>query len=146
MAVLAQYAAEFHTRINRTWLDSLSDSLNRLVRPLFGLACFFSLVAIPVWPEHALYASQALAAMPDGYWVLLSIIVTFYFGGRMQVKAHDFRLKSDVMTTAKNIREVRNLLTSDIDEDRYVDILKSDTEPMPNWAILKWNRQQEGRP
>lgn len=153
MAVLEQYAAEFVARAQRTWWDSMTDGLNRLVRPVFALACFFSLIAVPLWPEEALFAAEALAAMPDGYWILLSIVVTFYFGGRMQIKSHDFKLKSGAVRAAENIAFIRRQLTggepeeeeAPRDETLYADLLADESRPMPNWAIAKWNHERQLR-
>ena len=144
MAVLGQYAAEFMPRDNRTWFDSLSDGLNRLVRPLFAIACFLSLIAVPVWPERALYAAEALAAMPDGYWLLVGLVVTFYFGGRMQLKSQNFKLKSGAIEAARNIATIRDELLTDEahpDEEIYDAIMADERKPMPNWAIAEWNRR-----
>lgn len=144
MAVLGQYAAEFMARENRTWFDSLSDGLNRLVRPLFAIACFLSLIAVPVWPERALYAAEALAAMPDGYWLLVGLVVTFYFGGRMQLKSQSFKLKSGAIEAAQNIAAIREDLLADEahpDEKAYDAIMADERAPMPNWAIAEWNRR-----
>lgn len=149
MAVLGQYAAEFTARDHRTWFDSFSDGLNRIVRPLFAIACFISLIAVPVWPEQALYAAEALAAMPDGYWLLVGLIVTFYFGGRMQLKSQDFKLKSGAIEAARNIAAIReDLLTegeAHPDEKAYDAIMADDRAPMPNWAIAEWNRRNASK-
>lgn len=150
MAALKQFAAEFGARENRTWWDSFADGLNRIVRPLFALAAFFSMIAIPIWPERALYVAEALAAMPDGYWFLIATIITFYFGGRMQVKSQDFRIRAGAVEAAKNIaaarRELSARVTSEnesVDEDAYEALLADDKAPLPNWAIAEWNRRHE---
>jgi hypothetical protein len=150
MAALKQFAAEFGARENRTWWDSFADGLNRIVRPLFALAAFLSMIAIPIWPARALYVAEALAAMPDGYWFLVATIITFYFGGRMQVKSQDFRIKAGAVEAAKNIAAARRELAASaafksesVDEDAYAAILASEASPMPNWAIAEWNRRHE---
>lgn len=89
-AALAQYAAEFHPRNNRTWFDSFVDGLNRLARPIITVAILGVIPAVMIWPESAAISLAALALLPAGYWALVSIIIGFYYGGRMQIKAHDF--------------------------------------------------------
>jgi len=86
-AALAQYAAEFGPRANRTWLDALADGLNRLVRPVLTLALFAPVVLTVRDPERMARVWTALATMPDGYWAVAGIVLPFYFGGRMQVKS-----------------------------------------------------------
>ena len=44
-----------------------------------------------IWPEGAAVAFAALALLPAGYWALVTVIIGFYFGGRMQLKAQDFQ-------------------------------------------------------
>jgi hypothetical protein len=150
MAALTQFAAEFSARENRTWWDSFADGLNRIVRPLFALAAFFSMIAIPIWPERALYVAEALAAMPNGYWFLVGTIITFYFGGRMQVKSQDFKIRAGAVEAAKNIAAARRELAvsasvqeETVDEDAYKALLADDAAALPNWAIAEWNRRNK---
>ena len=89
-AALAQYTAEFaHPR--RGWFDGLVDGLNRLVRPAITFGLLGILPAVVIWPEGAAIAFAALALLPAGYWALVTVIIGFYFGGRMQIKAQDFQ-------------------------------------------------------
>ena len=86
-AALNQYAAEFHQRTNRTWVDILADGLNRLVRPLVTIAIFVPIPATVYAPAKMAEVWEAMATLPAGYWAVVGIILPFYFGGRMQTKA-----------------------------------------------------------
>ena len=90
-AALAQYAAEFHARANRTWFDALADGVNRLIRPTITLTLMAAMPAAFLWPQSVAVAFAALASLPDAYWAVLSLVLAFYFGGRMQLKGQDFR-------------------------------------------------------
>ena len=77
------YSAEYQARGDRYWFDAFVDGVNRLVRPAFT----FGVVGLFGWAVHdaaafAMFAS-ALAAVPDGLWTVLAIIVGFWFGGRL---------------------------------------------------------------
>lgn len=86
-AVMAQYAAEFHRRANRTWIDALADGLNRLVRPVLTLLVFLPLALTYSDPARMARVWGALSTLPEYYWYIVGLIIAFYFGGRMQVKS-----------------------------------------------------------
>ena len=86
-AALAQYASEFHLRSNRTWLDAFADGLNRLVRPVVTIGLLYPIPATIYAPETMATVWTAIGTLPTGYWAVVGIILPFYFGGRMQVKA-----------------------------------------------------------
>ena len=86
-AALSQYQSEFHLRSNRTWIDAFADALNRLVRPVVSFGLLYP-IAATVWaPERMAKVWVAIATLPPGYWAVVGIVLPFYFGGRMQVKA-----------------------------------------------------------
>jgi hypothetical protein len=62
------------------------------------------LPAVVIWPEGAAVAFAALALLPAGYWALVTVIIGFYFGGRMQLKAQDFQ--KSVQSAADRAPEV----------------------------------------
>ncbi len=101
MAVHNQYAAEFQYRGRRSWWDSLIDGLNRLPRPLITfsvLAAFpFSVWMIFNFPSEYKLLVEALAIIPTGLWAMASVVIGFYFSGRMQVKAQDFKVNGSDM-------------------------------------------------
>lgn len=93
-AVLQQYQAEFNRRENRTWVDSFADGFNRLIRPLIVTIIISIFLIAYMSPVRFEGIATALGYIPEGYWMLLSVIVTFYFGGRMQLKSQNFKLQA----------------------------------------------------
>lgn len=117
MASLQQFSAEFYERQNRTWWDSFIDGLNRLPRPLITISILSFFILAPLEPTKFLEIAKAYELMPAGYWALLSIIVGFYFGGRMQIKAQDLTVRKDAVQTARDLilmkKEFRKLKYQD---------------------------------
>ena len=103
MELMKSYQAEFSARQNRTWIDAIADGFNRLIRPLIASAVLASFALVFFNPEKFVEVSEALTFMPDGYWALLSVVIAFYFGGRMQLKSQDFKFKE---AQAKAISEL----------------------------------------
>jgi len=113
-ATLAQLAAEFHQRANRTWFDVLVDGLNRLPRPLMVLAVFGLLVWTAIDPVWMTTVFAAWAIIPPGLWAIIGVIVSFFFGGRAQIKDHDFQREFAASLSAapqviENVRAARAL-------------------------------------
>jgi hypothetical protein len=117
MASLQQFAAEFHSRERRTWWDSLVDGLNRLPRPLITLGVLGLFVLAPLDPLRFLEIARAYQLMPDGFWALLSIIIAFYFGGRMQLTRQKMAIPGDTLEAAKDIVSARKALREMAAED-----------------------------
>ena len=86
-AVLSKYQSEFHSRQNRTWVDAIADSMNRLVRPVVSFGLLYPIIATVWAPEQMAQVWVAIATLPAGYWAVVGIVLPFYFGGRMQTKA-----------------------------------------------------------
>jgi hypothetical protein len=107
MASLQQFAAEFQAREGRTWWDSLVDGLNRLPRPLITLGILAFFVLAPLEPVRFLEIARAYQMMPDGFWALLSVVIAFYFGGRMQLKRQDMTVKGGAVRAARQIMALR---------------------------------------
>jgi hypothetical protein len=107
LASLQQFAAEFHERAGRTWWDSLIDGLNRLPRPLITLGILGFFVLAPLEPVRFLEIAQAYQMMPDGFWALLSVVIAFYVGGRMQLKGRDMAVKGGALAVAREILALR---------------------------------------
>lgn len=99
-ATVAQYAAEFHERQNRTWIDALADGLNRLVRPVLTIAIFAPIPMTIYAPDKAGNTWAALATIPTEYWAVMGVVISFYFGGRMQVKALGSRKSLEAAASA----------------------------------------------
>lgn len=110
-AALEQYAAEFRALQQRSWFDALVDGLNRLVRPMITLTVLGVIPAVMLRPEQMAVAFAALALLPTGYWALVSVIIGFYFGGRMQLKAQDFErsVQAAVSRAPKVIKSIESL-------------------------------------
>jgi hypothetical protein len=103
LASLEQFAAEFEARANRTWWDSFIDGLNRVPRPLITLGVLAFFVLAPLDPLRFAQIARAYELMPDGFWALLSIIVAFYFGGRMQLKRQDLAIQGGALAVAREV-------------------------------------------
>ncbi|NVK54147.1 MAG: hypothetical protein HWE26_00920 [Alteromonadaceae bacterium] len=105
MALLQSYQAEFNARQNRTWIDSLADGFNRLIRPLIVTLILFIFVIAYISPAHMAHITLAMSSIPDGYWTLLSVIIAFYFGGRMQLKSQQFKFNETQAHAVKALIE-----------------------------------------
>ena len=66
-----------------------------------GVLAFF--VLAPLDPLRFAQIARAYELMPDGFWALLSIIVAFYFGGRMQLKRQDMAIKGGALEVAREV-------------------------------------------
>ena len=144
LASLQQFSAEFHDRKNRTWWDSFVDGLNRLPRPLLTIGIVSMFVLAPVDPERFLLIAKAYELMPDGYWMLLSIIVSFYFGGRMQIKAQDMSVKKNAVKAAQELvvmkKEFRKLeeKNESMESKTFDNAVQSGITKRENKVITEW--------
>jgi hypothetical protein len=91
-AALAQMAAEFQARGQRGWFDRFMDGVNRVPRPAIVLGLLGLLVWTPIDPDGAAKTFAAWAALPEGFWVIFGVIVTFFFGGRDLAKNKEHAL------------------------------------------------------
>lgn len=107
LASLEQFAAEFKSQRTATAWDSFIDGLNRLPRPLITLGILALFVLAPADPIRFLEIARAYQLMPDGFWALLSIIIAFYFGGRMQITRQKMKISGGALEAAKEIVKVR---------------------------------------
>ena len=148
LAALAQFAQEFHTRKNRTWWDSFVDGLNRLPRPILTIAVLSFFVLAPLDPERFLIIAQSYQLMPPGYWALLSVIIGFYFGGRMQLKSQDFAVTKSAVVAAKELVEMKKefrKLAEDLDtpESQIYDAVRlGGNQQIKNAVVQKWLSSQ----
>ncbi|MDH5228648.1 MAG: holin family protein [Gammaproteobacteria bacterium] len=124
MALLRAYQAEFNQKENRNWIDSFADGFNRLVRPFIVSIVVFIFILAYINPTHFAQITLALSSIPNGYWGLLSVIITFYFGGRMQLKSHDFQFKQSQLEAVRALvetkKEFRKLETETDEPDKLV--------------------------
>lgn len=148
MASLQQFSSEFHQRKNRSWWDSFIDGLNRLPRPLISIAVLSFFVIAPLYPQKFLEIAKAYELMPPGYWGLLSVIISFYFGGRMQLKSQDMYLKKDAVTAAKELiamkKEFRKLEFDDESEESKIfdDAAYDKDNLIRNKVIDAWSEER----
>lgn len=113
-AVLQQFAAEFTRQTRRTWWDSLVDGLNRLPRPMLAIWALWVLAWTPYDPVFMAEVFAAWAVIPQSVWAVILVIVTFFFGGRQQVKGLDFQrdvagLLAQTQTALKSREALRAL-------------------------------------
>ena len=105
-ATLAQLSSEFHQRQNRTWFDALVDGLNRLPRPVMVITVFGLLIWTAIDPIRMAEVFTAWAIIPVGLWTIIGVIVSFFFGGRAQIKNHDFQREfAATLTSAPQVME-----------------------------------------
>jgi hypothetical protein len=100
---LEQFAAEFRPRRERTRWDAFIDGLNRVPRPLITLAVLAFVLLAPLDPLRFAQIARAYDLMPEGFWALLSVIVAFYFGGRMQLKRQDMALRGGALEVVREL-------------------------------------------
>ena len=148
LASLQQFAAEFHGRERRTWWDSLVDGLNRLPRPLITLGILAFFVLAPLEPVRFLEVAKVYEIMPDGFWALLSVVVAFYFGGRMQLKRQDMAAKGGALLVAHTILARRRAeraagLRMAAPVEATATAKPADAAPA-NRVVEEWRRRQAG--
>lgn len=150
LASLKQFSAEFIQRQNRTWWDSFVDGLNRLPRPLLTIGVLSFFVLAPLSPTHFLEIAKAYELMPAGYWALLSIIIGFYFGGRMQLKSQDMKIRKDAVQAAKELvsikKEFRQLEVEEepVQSKIFDAAVIEGKGPLKNKVIERWKAKREG--
>jgi hypothetical protein len=150
LASLKQFSAEFIQRQNRTWWDSFVDGLNRLPRPLLTIGVLSFFVLAPLSPTHFLEIAKAYELMPAGYWALLSIIIGFYFGGRMQLKSQDMKIRKDAVQAAKELvsikKEFRQLEVEEepVQSKIFEAAVIEGKGPLKNKVIERWKAKREG--
>lgn len=107
MALLKTYQAEFDDRQNRTWVDAFADAFNRLVRPFIVTLVVSIFIVAYVNPEQFALIGTAMGSIPNGYWALLSVVIGFYFGGRMQLKSQDFQFQQSQVDAVRQLIEAK---------------------------------------
>ncbi|MEQ5870229.1 carboxylesterase [Sagittula sp. NFXS13] len=139
-AALNQFAAEFVARSQRTWWDSLVDGLNRLPRPLFTAGVFALLGWTFIDPVKMAEVFGSWAIIPTPVWALITVVVTFFFGGRAQVKDQDFqRDMAGVMASTQTFLSQRRELRALAEEPALQTVGgDDDTTSDPNPALADW--------
>lgn len=149
-AALSQFGTEFKAE-RKGRFDRFMDGLNRLPRPFMVLTIFalFAMAMIdPLWFAERM---QGLALVPDPLWWFAGTVVGFYFGGRYQVKAQQFR-QSLAETTAqvpkvleriKEIRALRHDSPGAASTGSDSELEQATTETSANKAVTDWEESQE---
>lgn len=152
LASLEQFAAEFKSKRTSTAWDSFVDGLNRLPRPLITLGILGLFVLAPADPLRFLEIARAYQLMPDGFWALLSIIIAFYFGGRMQLTKQQMTIAGGALDAAKEIVKVRKAFRELAEEDvpmteRIFRDAERAAEPgqRSNRVVASWLKRQQAR-
>jgi hypothetical protein len=144
IVALKQFTAEFHSQQNLNRWDSFVDGLNRLPRPILAIAIIGFFVLAPVSPERFLLIAKAFKIMPAGYWALLSVIVGFYFGGRMQIKSQDITIKQNAVQAAKELvskrKEFRQIDADDesVESKIFETVVKDGEAVLKNKVVERW--------
>jgi len=105
-------------------------------------------ILAPANPEHFLKIATAFSVIPPGFWALMSIIVGFYFGGRMQLKSQDFQVTASTVKAAGDLVRARQDLAAlfaesdePVTEKKYQAAMKDTAIPLSNRVIEEWNRR-----
>jgi Holin of 3TMs, for gene-transfer release len=145
LASLEQFAAEFQPRARRTRWDSFVDGLNRLPRPLITLSVGAFFVLAPLDPLRFAQVARAYELMPDGFWALLSVIVAFYFGGRMRLNRNDMAIKGGALAAAHEVLAIQRA-KREHDEAARARLPHSDEAAAPdgpaNHVVETWKRRR----
>lgn len=135
MAVLAQHAAEFVARPDRTYLDSIVDFLNRLPRVIITFWVFM----IFTWPaidaDGFMVYILSLELIPDELWQFAMIVVGLYFGGR--VISQDIRkprLSAEQKEKALEVIREREKAIIEARTPLIVERAPTRKPPAPEWA------------
>ena len=152
LASLQQFAAEFQSKRTSTAWDSFVDGLNRLPRPLITLGILGLFILAPADPIRFLEIARAYQIMPEGFWALLSIIIAFYFGGRMQVTRQQMTIAGGALDAAKEIVRVRKAFRDLAEEDQpatervYQEAVHAaEPDKRANRVVAAWLRRRSDR-
>ena len=150
LASLEQFAAEFKSKRTSTTWDSFVDGLNRLPRPLITLGILGLFILAPADPIRFLEIARAYQIMPEGFWALLSIIIAFYFGGRMQVTRQQMAISGGALDAAKEIVRVRKAFHELAEEDQpttervYQEAVRTaEPDKRANRVVSAWLKRQD---
>ncbi len=128
-AALAQFAKEFQSPKGR--FERVMDGLNRLPRPMLALGTLGLMVSAMVDPLWFAARMQGIALVPEPLWWLLGIVVSFYFGGRAQMKSQEFQ--SSMANTYVNAQQV----VSRINNLTRTEKAKPDNPALAQWQTRK---------
>jgi hypothetical protein len=141
MALMQAYQAEFNQRQNRNWVDSLADGFNRLIRPFIVCLILFIFIIAYISPPRMAEITLAMSSIPDGYWTLLSVIIAFYFGGRMQLKSQQFKFNESQVQAVKALVETKKEFRKlEMDTDEPDKIIGDTIAKSPTIELSRTNK------
>ena len=150
-AALAQHAAEFQIE-RKGWFDRFMDGLNRLPRPVLVLSILGLFAAAMISPLWFAERMQGLALVPEPMWWFFGVVISFYFGGRHQMKGQDFQksiVKAVAMAPAvahgiTELRALRHDTPGVADTETDVELELASLGATDNPAVIAW-RQEAGK-
>lgn len=152
VAALQQFAAEF-ANPRESWFDTFVNALNRLPRPLIVLGVLALLIMPVAKPSLAAEVFTAWAIIPNPVWAIIAVVITFFFGGRMQVADLNFTRELAAAATAlpgivqqvASLREVTadspRVADTGLDAERTIDAV----QPEENPALVAWRDQGQAQ-
>ena len=151
-AALAQFGTEFQVE-RKGRFDRFMDGLNRLPRPLMVVATFalfLSAMFDPIWFAERM---QGLALVPEPLWWLAGTIVVFYFGGRHQIKAQEFRqsvaqsaaMVPQVLENISRLRILRHDSPGVADTATNTELAIASIEAGDNPAVQAWREADNAK-
>lgn len=149
-SALSQFGQEFAFE-RKGRFDRFMDGLNRLPRPLMVCAVFllFSMAMIdPLWFAERM---QGLALVPEPLWWFAGTVVTFYFGGRFQIKSQQFHQAlsdstarlPEVLENIEQIRELRHDSPGVAETGTDAELEEVATRASDNPAVDAWQEAKE---
>jgi len=135
-SAMQQYAAEFRA-FDRTWLDILVDSINRLIRPTIVAHVIVSFWYLVISPEGFGILMAKLALAPQWYTYIVMGVILFWFGQRPVEKFINTKFDKEKFKEGMNV-------VKDMEKNFDLEKEMDDTsKPLSNRAILEWNERQK---
>ena len=106
LAVLQQFSD--YTKADKgSWFEQFVGGLNALPRPFLAIGTILLLGYAVVDPSRATQAYSTLDLIPQELWGMFAIVVSFYMGGRLQVKSLSAKEKAQRL---ENMERTANLI------------------------------------
>ncbi|MBV1926818.1 MAG: holin family protein [Rhodobacteraceae bacterium] len=106
---MQQFGQEFVAE-RKGGFDRFMDGLNRVPRPALALGTLGLFAVAMVDPLWFAARMQGIALVPEPLWWLLGVIVSFYFGGRHQLKTQNFQ-RDIAASMARAPQAIANIAT-----------------------------------
>ena len=111
LKVLEQFQA-YTTSEKGSWFERFVGGLNALPRPILAIGTIYLIGYSVVDPGKATAAYLSLQNIPTELWAMLGIVVSFYMGGRLQIKSLNAKEKAQRL---ENMEKTSNLIMDMID-------------------------------